>query len=408
MKLIPQHKSISWSLILLISLLSYDVFSYFPDSLSDAAIKIVYFSCIFLLYCTLFYKANRDGLVRLPWKWDGIWLLTFVIAYFFRVLYDLFIMGVPQQLTTNNITLIFLFINTIVFPVVFFQYISLRDVNLTKLSVYTYFVFLGMGCMSLWYVYSGQAESYMYSDGRLMGNNEMDTIGVGHLGTTLALVSVALFREREKNKWFWLIALVGIAFGSVIAFLSGSRGAVLSLAVCLFVWGVTSKYKKIVALGVPILLALIVAFFPILNDFLLEQGSTALDRLYNSIFYREMLMDNVTSHRDLLYTEGIQHIIDSPLIGHSFLLDDGMYVHNIAMEAIMATGIIAGSLFVWILIKGCIYAIRLLLKSERYTFIGLLFIQYVMYGMFSRSLVVLPLFWISLCLILSFYHQQKS
>lgn len=403
------HIQSSCLMLLLVALLSYDVLSYFPDVVSDALLKIVYYGVIVVLFSWLFYQDMRQhGLKRHTWDSDGICLTVFVVAFSFRIFYDLFIVGVPQQITVHTFTILFLFLNAAILPVFFFQHIDLSKVNLTKLSIYTYCVFVGMGCISMWYVYTGQAEEYTYSDGRLMGNDQMDTIAFGHLGTTLALLSVALFREREKSKWFWLMALVGVVFGSVIAFLSGSRGAVLALAVCLFVWGVTSKYKKIVALGVPVLLALIVAIFPILNDFLLEQGSTALDRLYNSIFYRETLTDNVTSFRDILYAEAWEHIVDSPLLGHSFLLNEGIYVHNIAIEAVMATGLIVGGLFVWVLLKGCIYAIRLLLKSERYTFIGLLFIQYVMYGMFSRSLVVLPLFWISLCLILSFYHQQKS
>ena len=107
----------------------------------------------------------------------------------------------------------------------------------------------------------------------------------------------------------------------------------------------------------------------------------------------------VTSGRDVLYQHAFENIWENPFVGSSLFIK-GEYVHNSVLEAFLGTGIFGWALFLFIIISVLISAFRMAEKDKRYLFVSLLFIQYLTYSLFSRTLSMLPLFWLSMYLVI--------
>ena len=132
-----------------------------------------------------------------------------------------------------------------------------------------------------------------------------------------------------------------------------------------------------------------------------------MERLYNSLYNQEAMTGGVTSNRDILYQQAWEHFTDSPIIGYSFFIK-GEYAHNSILESFIGLGIVGGVLFL-IIITYALYAVKkLTMLDKRYMFICLLFIQYLCYSIFSRTLSMLPLFWLSMFLVIIYHSKEKS
>jgi oligosaccharide repeat unit polymerase len=172
------------------------------------------------------------------------------------------------------------------------------------------------------YILSGKALEYIGADGRFMGNASMDTIGFGHLGTTITLLAISLFYQKGINILHKLLSLWAIVTGLFISVAAGSRGALVALIICFIAYLYINGHKMKVLIGLPILAVLLLALLPILNDFLLNtMDNHALERLYNSIYAPENMDNDVTSGRDILYDKAWHNFINSPLIGSTFFIE---------------------------------------------------------------------------------------
>ena len=125
----------------------------------------------------------------------------------------------------------------------------------------------------------------------------------------------------------------------------------------------------------------------------------ALERLYYSIYAPENMDNDVTSGRDILYVHAIENIKNNPVFG-SPLFIKGEYVHNSILESFLGLGLLGGLLFITIIGKVLVTAFRMAEQDKRYLFVSLLFIQYLSYSLFSRTLSMLPLFWLSIYLVI--------
>ena len=255
-----------------------------------------------------------------------------------------------------------------------------------------------MGIVSIYYIISGIALDYVGSDGRFRGNASMDTIAFGHLGTTITILALSLLYQSDIRLWHKVLSIFSIIFGLFITIAAGSRGAIVALFVCFLSYLYINGHKLKILIGLPILIALLFALIPILNDVLSSFGNHALERLYASIYDQSSLSSGVTSGRNLLYAQAIENIKNSPFLGSSLFIN-GEYVHNSILETFMGLGIFGGILFVIVIANALISSFSLA-KNKKYLFVSLLFIQYFTYSLFSRTLILLPLFWLSMYLVI--------
>ena len=396
---------------ILLAMFAYDGFTYLPEESNFALLKSVYYVFIFTAFVLIACLQMREAKLPVhPTNLISYGIQIFVWLYFVRLFYDFMIAGVEQEIVTNPFAAVFLYVNAAIVPFYGFQFFRWDLINLRKLNTAALLIFLTMGTISLSYILNGKALEYIGSDGRFMGNASMDTIGFGHLGTTITLLAISLFYQKGINILHKLLSLWAIVTGLFISVAAGSRGALVALIICFIAYLYINGHKMKVLIGLPILAVLLLALLPILNDFLLNtMDNHALERLYNSIYALENMDNDVTSGRDILYDKAWHNFINSPLIG-STLFIEGEYVHNSVLESFMGMGIFGGLLFIIMVIYSLVVAFHMAEQEKQYLFCTLLFVQYLSYSLFSRTLSMLPLFWMSLYLVhtLNTYRTQKT
>ena len=396
---------------ILLAMFAYDGFTYLPEESNFALLKSVYYVFIFTAFVLIACLQMREAKLPVPpTNLISYGIQIFVWLYFVRLFYDFMIAGVEQEIVTNPFAAVFLYVNAAIVPFYGFQFFRWDLINLRKLNTVALLIFLTMGTISLSYILSGKALEYIGSDGRFMGNASMDTIGFGHLGTTITLLAISLFYQKGINILHKLLSLWAIVTGLFISVAAGSRGALVALIICFIAYLYINGHKMKVLIGLPILAVLLLALLPILNDFLLNtMDNHALERLYNSIYAPENMDNDVTSGRDILYDKAWHNFINSPLIGSTFFIE-GEYVHNSVLESFMGMGIFGGLLFIIMVIYSLVVAFHMAEQNKQYLFCTLLFVQYLSYSLFSRTLSMLPLFWMSLYLVhtLNTYRTQKT
>jgi hypothetical protein len=74
----------------------------------------------------------------------------------------------------------------------------------------------------------------------------------------------------------------------------------------------------------------------------------------------------------------------------------------------MATGLVGGSLFLIYIFKCLIYSIKLIKKKSSYTWLCLLFLQILFFGMVSDNLYTNDAFWISSIIVIGINHLDIS
>lgn len=384
---------------ILLALFAYDGFTYLPEESNFALYKSVYYVVIFIAFMLLIgLQTNQGKIGHRPTGVLSYAVQIFIWLYFVRLFYDFMIAGVDQAIVTNPFAAVFLYVNAAIVPFYGFLFFRWDLMNLRKLNTAILLIFLTMGMVSMYYIFTGRALEYIGSDGRFMGNASMDTIAFGHLGTSLFILGLSLFYQQDKRLGHKLLSIVAILSGLFISVAAGSRGALVALIICFIAYLYMNGHKIKIIIGLPILIILFFALLPILNDILISFGNQALDRLYASIYDPNSLEAGVTSGRDLLYERAWHNFTENPILGSSLFVN-GEYVHNSILESFLGLGLIGGFLFITIIGKGLIIAFRMGEKDKRYLFVSLLFIQYLSYSLFSRTLSMLPLFWLSFYLV---------
>jgi oligosaccharide repeat unit polymerase len=300
---------------------------------------------------------------------------------------------------------VFLFFNGVFLP--FFVIgrfdFNLFDIKKTQFIAGWLFVFALI--VSLFY-FLNDPGALIGNGGRISANNTLDTISLGHMGVSVALFGLFYF-SNTTSKRQKTIAVCLTLLGTFVCFAAGSRGPVVALLVTLFIYFFATKRISFLVL-VALLICFVSMFYETINEFLASNFDVySLERIYNSFFERSNDLSGLTSGRDRLYQAGIEDFLESPIIGSSFVLDSGMYVHNSILEAFMATGLIGGILFCIIVLFVFIYSVKIAKTDTKYMFIALLAVQYIIYSFFSRALMMLPELWLMLFLVNRLHETIK-
>lgn len=393
---------------ILLALFAYDGFTYLPEESNFALFKSIYYVFIFFAFILILCLQTREG--KIPVRHTDAFsygIQIFVWLYFVRLFYDFMITGVEQEIVTNPFAAVFLYANAAIVPLYGFQCFRWELIDLRKLNTAVLVIFLTMGTVSMSYILTGKALEYIGPDGRFMGNASMDTIAFGHLGTTITLLAISLLYQKGIHLLHKLLSIWAVVTGLFISIAAGSRGAIVALIVCFIAYLYMNGHKMKILIGLPVLAVLFLCMLPWLNDILISYNNQALERLYASIYDPNSMASGVTSGRDILYAKAWNLFSNNMLFGSSIFID-GEYVHNSILESFLGLGIIGGVLYVALIGYAFVSAIRMAEKDKRYLFISLLFIQYLSYSFFSRTLSMLPQFWLSLYLVIFLLSKEKS
>ena len=232
--------------------------------------------------------------------------------------------------------------------------------------------------------------------GRMDANSSFNTINYGQLGCSMSLVSLyGMVTNRVWTKK--LLFFLGFLLGILSIFKAGSRSPI----VVIFVVG--SFYylaKSGIFKGVVILFCAFLILWS-LSGLIIEaaesMGSELPGRLLRAVESGD------TSGRDQIYLNSLGLIKDSWFFGDYYLLSSGVgkrgYPHNFILESFLTTGILGGIPFLFILVIAINKSYRAIRNGHPSTWLVILFLQMVVYGMFSSSLSSSQDFW-ALCFFL--------
>jgi O-antigen ligase len=208
----------------------------------------------------------------------------------------------------------------------------------------------------------------------------LNPVTLGNQAASAMLCGVVLW--RDAGTWQRLFLAATFVLLACCLVLTGSKGPVLQLIICMGLWALRRGHVlKLGLLALPMLFWLIFAT----DNPLVERLSQSSD-------------DASTVDRLVMITDSLDQIADSPLIGSAFVeLNSGFYPHNVFVEAGLAFGVPIALVFAGMLLIGVGRAWSTL--RTNYDLLGLLYIQGLLDATIAGSIYGMTQVWLVLAII---------
>jgi O-antigen ligase len=329
----------------------------------------------------------------------SILLVTFIIFYSIRVLYDTTGSGSAAE---NPGTFLLLWFPITLIPAINFLHIDFSKSNKYLIYSWIFLCIIGAGILLL---NPSQSEQFTSFGGRL-SNLALNPIALGNYANSLTLISLYVSLNKKEvlhgllGKFSKIAFPVTAAIGVIGVFLSGSRSPLISLLICTLILFLTSSQKTKMGLKFVVMLLFIAGLFGLGVSFALEQGSGSIER----IFATEEEISGTsrfagTEHSRLyLYSLALEKVEKHPLLGFGLELPDGLgYPHNLILESFLALGIVGGLMFIILQTYTLFQAVALLKHKNSFKaawgWLGILFIQYFIVSMSSGAIYGSYILW---------------
>jgi hypothetical protein len=362
--------------------------------------------CVYLsaFFCLSKYKVGYPDGTHKPYIWTMINI--YVVMLCCRLIVDFVIPGKGFFLYKSPATLMFFFFCLIAIPIFYFQR---RAFTLdTKRLCYVFGIVLAI-CLAISFndIVSGRIRAA--SDGRFEGSNSIDVILYGHYGVTAIIIALSLLRAKTYRAKYRIVGICCLLMGISAVVFAGSRGPFMALVVCLIVYILAPRKNVLISILIGVCCYLSIDFLmqslDSFNETLNNWGFHSFDRVIDSF---SKSGSEASSGRDKIFLRGWNQFLEHPIFGVSLLFKDGSYVHNIIIEQFMALGMVGGLLFLSINVIVFYYAFKVIKHQPQNAVIPLLYIQYFVFGCFSRTIIALPEFWLCLALTIKMYENQKA
>jgi O-antigen ligase len=250
--------------------------------------------------------------------------------------------------------------------------------------------------------------------GRLIANERLNPISLGHSAaiTAISLIWLLFFRikgqvaqmpasshvpepmEKEKVKplsaWSLPLGIGAIALSVYVLVLSASRSPALGFVICVLLIIVRLRAQVVHFVVTAVLVA--VALY--------QLGFIEQLNFLNIATSRIVTVGDGASDfeggRGDLYAVAWEMFKNSPFLGESLFVFGFAYPHNIFLEALMATGLLGGSLLAVMLWKGILTFIAVSRRGNLGFWVLLLFVQALVATMTSGAIFSDPMFWSTL------------
>lgn len=381
------------TLLYVLLIVGFTIISTFPDAFSlNSRIITVPFRAVVLIISLIIiantiYTKNSNKFGKTEFFFIAFWLF-----YILKAIVSFKTFSFSEELASKEIEIYLRIIGITFIPSLAVLSIKEKDINYALFLNYVYytlyFILLLNVVVGIKYDYQGRSAGFM----------SMYSISFGHLGVSLALLSIYKLLYEVKTKHMQAITFLGAILGLYILYASGTRSPLIAFILCLcFVFYLKNKLKY---LGVFLLLlctsVLALIYF---KPQYLEVGhsSSFLNRVTN------MIVSGDSSGRDILYQQGIDVFAENPIFGGRILFFDGMYPHNIFIEVLMSMGVIGLLLYLFFL-KNCIAYLLKLKKikenNEQVFWVSILWLQYFVLSLFSYNIHSSPEVWYLTAMIL--------
>ncbi len=381
---------------IIILLVGFLISSVIPTILGGSFnINILY--RLFVALISFFFILNNFLRKKIPKRFSL--LLVFFSLYSIRLVYDLYFKnGTILWIDKTASNYFQLFFGMILIPCIALMYIDYKKLDYDYIFKRLYTILFLLLCISLIF------RSGSDVGGRSVGDLEIGVLLYGQYGTTFSLLS--LYRlYHSKGTLNKLFSVFGYFIGFITIFISASRSPLLALLLVTLFF-LYKRFGKARTIGIVSIISIFiyVTFFDIVDFLNIYFKSNFLDRIVYA-------MKGVDSGRGNLIGTGIKEFIDNPFIGNAFLLQSGpsagIYPHNLIVEAFMALGVIGGFIFIVVVVKNLIKSFNFDYLNSTNSWLGLLFLQYLIFGMFSGSLYTSDLFCVLCVIILGINNKNK-
>lgn len=397
-------KLLSWVIVL--SVFSYPITAVLilqlglPGSTSNFIIRIILsFLYILLLFLSLLKGGKRWSLYLLP-------LITFLILYSFRLIFDVSIRGV-QILGYSNFYVYSYYFGLTLLPCV--AIIGARKFINFQHLISLCFYFLVVANILLIYQMLTQGENLSFVDilatraqTIVEGENRtfINPIVVGFFGSNLSLFSISsLLIQKKKSLFLIILYAVGIGLGIVNLLLGASRGPFIVFVLLLLLviyYYITHEQNKL-RLSMRIISVSIIGFILVSRYVIPFISKTEIFLFSRLEAFFEGRGKGRKEVRDYAFEGAWNDFLSSPIIGRQYVgTYDNFYPHNIPLEVLMATGVIGFVIFSLILMIYLFSFIRLIGKEKESSIFIILIVGATSFlaGLTSGSIFFTPNFWI--------------
>ncbi|MBW8687361.1 O-antigen ligase family protein [Chitinophaga rhizophila] len=384
---------------ILLGLLGYELISFLPGWLGvESRLITVPYRSFFLLLC-VFVTLRLLPQRRPKISFFMALIMVFWAAYLTRLFYDSFFTAYRFARPVEEY---WLYAFCLGFIPIFAYMVPLRRITIYTSMLYAFYLAAVVNIIAL---YTNLTTATMSaSAARMVGNEFLNPISYGQLGTMLVLLGVCLLINGVSagKKLYALFIYLMMLTGLINVALSGSRGPFMQLIITLLLlaafklkrkyWG----YAALAFVGCVITCIVLSAAFPVF-DVLIERINTTGNT------------GNVNDNLRLqVLTNAWNGFLDEPLLGTSFEERKlGMYPHNYLVEACMTTGFLGGIIMLAIYIHAFVGSVKLL-KDDTKCWVGLLCIMCLLSGLTTGSLWGGFKFWALITLVDNLLYKPRK
>jgi len=370
--------------------------AYWGRGFQSALVSGVVRGLILLVVAYVLIAQTHRG--RLVYK--GAWLRPLALFWFLylcRMVFDIYIADRSYGATayTGEVSPVFYALLVTLCPM--FGFLVRPSERELRLAATCSVALLAVVCVSTSLM--EQSRHFLIATGRL-GLAELNPISLGQCGTTLVVLSLHLMLTSARRGRIISICLgIGCClFGSYTIIGSGSRGPVVSLAaaVAALAWWMTRNLslRRISTLGLAAgaLVAIGIAVFgmdlPAVKPAIEHGTDMLIGRTEADIVQGEQYS------RSRVTRAAITQFMENPIFGSGMAEQEtGDYPHNLWIEAFMATGVVGGVAMLVVTLEA-LKACMLVIKTQRQgAWVGLIFLQYLVAGLFSGAIWGSTAFW---------------
>ncbi|MBA2563242.1 MAG: O-antigen ligase family protein [Chitinophagaceae bacterium] len=366
--------------------------TFIPDfiGIDSSLIKYSYWGIKVLLACWVISKSSRSF-----FHFTALETLCLVILFIYlaNIFIDVFLDPIPILKSSRGLTDLIGFCLIIVLALSFRYDPAFHSPK----SFWFFCISLVIGLI-LAYFLARQNIDLDVHNVRYDANSSVNTIVYGQTGCALSLVSIFGFFNYKK-KLFRIFFLVLFIVGMLSIARAGSRSPVVVLALVstFYFMARLGNVKGIIIIFV--FVGLITIFINPIIGLLESMGSNLAIRLTS------MVVKGESSGRDDIYSNTLNIIQGSPILGEYYFLPTGVgaggYPHNFFLEVFLATGLLGGIPFMIMIFISLVKAYKLIKVNHPSSWIIILYLQMLVFGMFSTGLYSSQDFWVLLFYIMS-------
>jgi hypothetical protein len=322
----------------------------------------------------------------------------FWVLYLFRIFYST---AFSTEVLAYNWTYYWIWsVGACLVPITAILLMEISTLQFVKFFKYSYLILMVCG-LAATFKGSGlelDGDGELAEKGRLVVA-ALNPISMGQLGASILILSIwaLCFKFQQISFTVKLLVLINIAIGAYLIVGSNSRGPLLSALACMLYMILFSSRK--IKFYITTILGIFIIIFPIIALYVEDNYGFST---YSRIVGENQIESESTTNRLDRYYSVWSDFVQNPLFGSG--LEEpifGGYPHNIFVEGYMSTGIIGGTLLTMIMLLTTIHSIKIYKHNAAYSWISLIFVQYITSAQFSGAIYASTHLWITVTLIIT-------